>query len=510
MIKLFTGKVVKEKSTSILFLVGNPKYTDVYDSMSLLLDGSYVTVPEQNAANIVDLIRTLYAEITSTVQVRVDNVPPGVKVTLKSACRREVPEEADTCYNIEIGSSVTFTAEITASKCLSEPKTVIISPVGLNQNFELAIETLCSCDCERPGNDGFIPNSPRCNGQGNDKCGVCECNDGFTGEACDCDLNSLISGDNEDNDIFARCKSVSPSTGEITVCSDRGVCECGTCFCSNSTTGAIYGQLCECDDFSCVRGQNDEICSGSGKCECGECECYPGWTGKDCGCTEAQDKCASPYNGEACSGNGNCECNLCRCKETSEGLFSGEFCELFPKEAKPCKILKECVECRAFGSGPKSTNEVSAEELKPDNIETCHSSCSSFNMMIKTVKQLGEITESSGQCQAENQEGCLFFYELTPNYGVKLHETAENLRQECPQTYALAISMGVFAALLVIGLVTILIYKCVLVIDYKRECAVFERQLKEAKYAANQTPNEMYRSPITKFENPMYGKNANS
>ena len=38
-------------------------------------------------------------------------------------------------------------------------------------------------------------------------------------------------------------------------------------------------------------------------------------------------------------------------QDKNGGLFSGEFCELFPNEINPCKILHDCVECQAFGTG---------------------------------------------------------------------------------------------------------------------------------------------------------------
>ena len=50
-------------------------------------------------------------------------------------------------------------------------------------------------------------------------------------------------------------------------------------------------------------------------------------------------------------------------QDKSGGLFSGEFCELFPNEINPCKILHDCVECQAFGTGIHA-------EGKPDKSKT--------------------------------------------------------------------------------------------------------------------------------------------
>jgi protocadherin alpha len=72
----------------------------------------------------------------------------------------------------------------------------------------------------------------------------------------------------------------------------------------------IYGDYCECDDFSCPR-KNDLVCSGietksfekfnsfypylgpnHGVCGCDKrCQCNEGWTGDDCSCTTKTDSC---------------------------------------------------------------------------------------------------------------------------------------------------------------------------------------------------------------------------
>ena len=41
----------------------------------------------------------------------------------------------------------------------------------------------------------------------------------------------------------------------------------------------------------------------------------------------------------------------------------------------------------------------------------------------------------------------------------------------------------------------------------RREYAQFKKEREQMKYATNQ--NQMYKSPISKFENPMFGKAAN-
>lgn len=113
-----------------------------------------------------------------------------------------------------------------------------------------------------------------CSNHGANVCGLCECDPGksekkrkfmirlknfwtlagFTGEFCSCDLEAVGRGQDADS----QCRS--PESEQL-LCSGRGFCECGQCVCTNSTRGRVYGKLCQCDDFSCIKGQNDQICS---------------------------------------------------------------------------------------------------------------------------------------------------------------------------------------------------------------------------------------------------------
>ena len=81
----------------------------------------------------------------------------------------------------------------------------------------------------------------------------------------------------------------------------------------------------------------------------------------------------------------------------------------------------------------------------------------------------------------------------------------EVMKESCAQVNTLGVTLGVFGAVLLLGLLGICAFKGIQMLQYRRECAHFERLVQEAKYATNQTPNEMYRSPITTYKNPMYG-----
>ena len=79
------SSVVQQSSFLILFAV-IPRYKSIWEAMSKLVPGSSVEILEEDSENIVELITKSYGEITSTIKVKVDNVPEDVIVTITSRC----------------------------------------------------------------------------------------------------------------------------------------------------------------------------------------------------------------------------------------------------------------------------------------------------------------------------------------------------------------------------------------------------------------------------------------
>ena len=127
-----------------------------------------------------------------------------------------------------------------------------------------------------------------------------------------------------------------------------------------SSLQVVYGDYCECDNFSCDRYKG-ELCSGEdhGECVCGQCNCRPEWDVEGysaCQCKASDETCITPFGEQimkVCSGHGECECGECSCEEN----YSGKWCEECPTCPDKCEELKPCVQCQVFQSGELTRTE---------------------------------------------------------------------------------------------------------------------------------------------------------
>ena len=125
--------------------------------------------------------------------------PRDIQVKFKSSCGSGPVQDTSTCSDIGLGKSVDFIADITLLRCLDNPATFHIKPVGIDQQLTINVKSLCKCPCENPGNPGFVANSPDCQNHGDLTCGICHCSDGFTGKKCECNESNLYANGNEDD-----------------------------------------------------------------------------------------------------------------------------------------------------------------------------------------------------------------------------------------------------------------------------------------------------------------------
>ena len=176
-----------------------------------------------------------------------------------------------------------------------------IYPVGINEALSIELDVVCQCSCEEsqlvrhhfgmwllkevivswnsyrfqfPGSKRGGDGAQLCLGNGREKCGVCECDHGYSGLKCECNERNVTLTTNNKSCIRPDAQDQQDD------CSGRGTCRCGVCHCHPpaSKKDSVWGRYCECDNYSCPFG-NQQICSGPdhGDCHCGICQCRPGW-----------------------------------------------------------------------------------------------------------------------------------------------------------------------------------------------------------------------------------------
>jgi Laminin EGF domain len=162
-----------------------------------------------------------------------------------------------------------------------------------------------ACDDDDTNNNTGLCADVDCSTLSNSTCnpdnGICECDDGYTGDAttgCIVDATSLC-----DN---VTCAATNASCNDTT-----GYCECDEYYTGDATTTGCLTTLCDAVDCS---DATDTTCN----IENGECECDAGFTGN------ATDGCVADlcYNVN-CSGTPNSTCNsdngICECDDGYTG-----------------------------------------------------------------------------------------------------------------------------------------------------------------------------------------------
>nr|XP_016942202.1 integrin beta-PS isoform X1 [Drosophila suzukii]XP_036675853.1 integrin beta-PS isoform X1 [Drosophila suzukii]XP_036675854.1 integrin beta-PS isoform X1 [Drosophila suzukii] len=479
---------VKDNAINIIFAV-TANQLSVYEKLVQHIQGSSAAKLDSDSSNVVTLVKSEYAKISSSVEMK-DNATGDVKITYFSSCLNGGPEmQTAKCENLTQDKLVTFTAQIQLLKCPEDPRdwrqTIHISPVGINEVMEIQLEMLCSCPCEKEGHSSYTVLADSCNKHGTSMCGICQCDDSHYGNKCECSASDI----NSKNANDASCR---PDNTTLTDCSGRGNCVCGTCECHKrpNPQEEVSGKFCECDNFSCERNKN-QLCSGKdhGICECGQCKCKQGWGGTNCACQESNHTCAPPGGGDLCSGHGTCECGVCKCNANEQGRFSGRFCEKCPTCSGKCQELKDCVQCQMYHTGV----------LKKE--EDCATNCTAF---VPVGVEKVEIDEHKDEqiCTFFDEDDCKFMFKYSEVQGEGLKVHAQETKECPPKVFMLGIVLGVIAAIVLVGLAILLLWKLLTTIHDRREFARFEKERMNAKWDTGENP--IYKQATSTFKNPMY------
>ncbi|XP_019742191.1 integrin beta-6 isoform X2 [Hippocampus comes] len=336
---------VVENNILLIFAVTEKQKLN-YENYANLIPGATVGVVAMDSRNILELILTAYKELRSEIELEVLGDTEELRMSFSAICPNgTVLPGLKHCSNVKPGEMVVFNVSVELPGCLSGSRRFSLKPVGLQDTLEIELESLCSCECGRPPE---ADNSSRCTeGQGTFRCGVCECQPGFSGAECEC---------NEESALLSNCVA----NNESDICSGQGQCYCGECVCDMSSFGHIYGPYCECDNYSCVRFRG-ELCGGHGVCDCGECHCQSGWTGEYCNCSSSSDACLSE-EGVLCSGRGKCECGHCVCLVSGA---SGDLCEKCPTCGDACSVARKFETVLRTACGTPTFSQVATEHA-PD------------------------------------------------------------------------------------------------------------------------------------------------
>ncbi|CAF0786166.1 unnamed protein product [Didymodactylos carnosus] len=470
---------LSEKNVNMIFAVTQSQLP-LYRTLTELIDGAVVGELKNDSSNIVNLIAQNYKKITSNVLLMYSELPDGLSIKLSPDCqesKRNKPE----CI-VSVGGTLNFSVELVATKCIDNGNaiTFYIYTHGLNDRISVTVQTNCTCNCLQPPKQ---INSSLCSFHGNYECGVCTCARGFYGKECECDIASSA-GDSK----VEQCKK--PGT-QIT-CSGRGECLCGRCKCFKEGGQRIYGDYCECDDFSCPR-KNDSVCSGPdhGECDCGKrCKCHAGWTGEDCSCTTNNSTCLTK-NDTICNNQGVCECGKCICHKDSE--FLGPTCEDCFTCAHRCADTRECVLCTVFESGSYTPEQCALLCNQPYRIDIVDS--------VKSKKDAKKDREKR-LCQFDDEKDhCRFFYTYHHDSNQLILRVQKT--KSCHRVLSVRLTIIIIVlSILLFGLFCLTVWRILATFHDRREFAKFEKEREKAKWETGVNP--IYRQATVKYQNPTY------
>ncbi|GLG99132.1 Integrin beta-PS [Gryllus bimaculatus] len=274
-------QAIKNK-INIIFAVTST-YSKQYQELAKHIQGSRMEILSTNATNIINIITEVYNKFEKSVKLLDDAGSRGIGIIYYSNCSEGEQIRTNECNEIKATVPVTFDIDITAKFCPPNLNkdiwntTINISPHGINEKLQLDIEVFCSCPCEFEGHEEFY------------------------GVHCQCDNFS--------------CRR---HNGLLCSGPGRGRCSCGKCECEPGWTG----DACECPEMqtSCLAPGEDKVCSGVGKCVCGKCECEEERSGKYCG------DCKPTLNMTCTGGRCKEFADCIECMVHDTGRYAGALC----------------------------------------------------------------------------------------------------------------------------------------------------------------------------------------
>lgn len=232
------------RKINVIFAVTDEVLDHYKNIKQLMPDQTNVGTLQEDSSNVLQLVEEGFTEFVRKIHL-IDNAPDYFKVEYLTKCGDKYRDytSLSTCDNIKIGHEYDFIVRITLLDSPDiiglEKQTIKIEEASIaNEYLQLEIELQITCPCMKE--EEGEKDSWRCNENGEFKCGMCLCHDGFVGATCDCNLMNY----NSSQELDAQCRHIGLSNNEAVtqICSDRGECLCGECYCDRG----FEGKHCEC------------------------------------------------------------------------------------------------------------------------------------------------------------------------------------------------------------------------------------------------------------------------
>jgi hypothetical protein len=498
-------QLILRTQTNVVFAIsGQASITNTYEELKGELGlGPLVqlTTLEADSSNIVSVIQSSYDDITQEIRLSLDEEAQKLsQLSFSFSAGEGCTLSADGglgCSGVALDTTVSLIITVTMTTCL--PNDTVVSLRSAAGSVELVIEPQCQCDCSVEEE----PAAEECNGVGTLQCGVCLCDEGWSGDECECE------GDTD---------SCGPGlNGEECSGSSRGDCECGTCNCyvqeellrTLNITEPYFGDQCQCDHFTSCGGISEDgmLCSGRGVCDCetDTCLCSANYTGEMSG---------RPFFGS------KCQCNPDFCYNENfpnrQCVYTGSLEGLV--DDAPCG----CDVCQCDHNGVNAL---------PAGDGTCKPGpdlCTQNEACARCAKNPRGSSIDCGQCDfalipADRNISSLYDKECTYRDGSCTHtfyipsSTLPNVPilveegEECDRTGGInplvwIIPVSVVGALLVLGILLLLIVLLVIWKLDQFEFRKFQSGLEDADWVPQENP--IYVSPQQEYPNIAYKRSS--
>lgn len=463
------GEVLKQRKLSVIF-VTSKLFAKEYEAIISGWKGvsSVVTVMSEGAKNIVELLQNSRKLLNSKFLLYYQPAP-DVSIKNSAFCPRDNAENTDDmCINVEKNDAVIFQTKLTFNAPAQRNRLrVSISTFG---SMDVDYSSYSECSCLT---DVKTKKVELCNYHGILACGLCECDEGWNGLTCNCNIPEATS--------INRCTR----PGTQSPCSDRGTCECGACGCNIAEDGSPFlGEYCECGKTRCTYFESN-LCGGPerGQCVCNDCQCNPRYTGGNCGkvnCSHPawSENCIAPIGRtDICSSHGKCTCGTCVCNPN----FRGTYCET---KTTPyiCPNFVEYVHCAVF--------------KKTTGGKEC-------NFTEHTVVFDTKIVLDYACSYKLKDEDCHIRYNFKEkDYRIVINVKQFNKEQECLKAINwIYVSLGVFGGMVLLGILAVSLFFLLIYLYNRSQYQKFEEEQKKVAFEGEANP--LYAAPTEAATNPL-------